>query len=75
MFDLIPHIEKLLVVPLGPISYITHFVFSQWQSPSQVEGAVSKHYFQIENGTDTDQAGLITMPFLTGCTIELENPY
>ena len=37
MFDLIPHIEKRLVVPLGTTSYITHFVFSQWQSPSQVE--------------------------------------
>ena len=36
MFDLIPHIEKWLVVPLDPISYITHFVLSQWQSPSQV---------------------------------------
>ena len=39
------------------------------------KGAVSKHYFQIENGTDTDQSGLISMPFLTGCNIELENPY
>ena len=43
--------------------------------PASIYGMIILFLGLMTNGTDTDQSGLISMPFLTGCNIELENPY